>query len=915
MVSGSENNFGSPLLIAMRLTPPRLADDSVRRERLLRRACKEGGPAARLCLVTAPAGYGKSTFLAQCLRQLDDQGMATAWLTLDEDDNERDQFFHYLAAAFCRLNPALTRAAIVRYLGQGESGAGRRLITELLGALNPSRKYALFLDDYHHIENPQVHEAVQFLLKHLPDNLYLFIGSRSQPPLPLSRLRAAGDLLQLDSDALGFDDQETGALLREANHLQVSGEEVALLQARTGGWAAVLQLAALSMQGAVDRGRFVSAFSGDHTSVSDFLAEEVVAQMPGALADFLRRIAILERFCAPLCAAVSGDEQHSAELVRLRDSRLLVQSLDDVGYWYRLHPLFRNFLLRQLASAEAAQLVQLHRRASTWFEEEGMMTEAIQHAISAGDESRALDLLDDHGVSLIAQGYMSQLLSVIRRLPEAMLGESLGVLIQLTWLQVLSNQLQQGRRMLDELKARMQTLNLAQQVEVHLIEANIYTIDDQVEKAGQLTEAWIPRAPAEPIYLRPTFRLLQGLVRYHRRDFAGAQAVARELLSAPTVPDLVYNQAYASCIEALTCLVGARIKQGVDRMEDQLRNILRDVMPSSQVVALMESMLGVLHYHCGDRQKAEKFFQRGLDAQRVIATVDLVIAVTRARTQLLYGQHKHEALLDYLRETEQLADARGWKRLQACLVHERVRLLLSLGELPQARRRFDEWQNTRASFTAVPDHTRSSIEYWTRVAEVRLLLAEGKLERAETHLQPVLEEFLHSDNRFRALELLLLLARIQLAAKREDLAKQTLREALALDMEHSVIQVFRDEGEAVIKALLSLKEALRQTSGTERHQLWQQQIDIIATPYQKIPPSPARENAEQVASGLVGELTKKELATLALLVEGYSNKEISEKLCVSTNTVKTHLKSAYGKLGVSRRTQAVRSLKQLGIFE
>lgn len=920
MVSGSENKFGSPLLMAMRLTPPRLADDSVERARLLRRACREGRPAARLCLVTAPAGYGKSTFLAQCLRHLEQQGLATAWLTLDEDDNEGGQFFHYLAAAFGRLYPAITDERILRHLEQGDSACRRRLMTELLGTLDPARRYALFLDDYHHIHSPQLHEAMQFLLKHLPENLHLFIGSRSQLPIPLSRLRAAGDLLQLDSSDLGFDNEETGALLRDANRLQVNGEEVALLQSRTGGWAAVLQLAALSMQGASDRSRFVSAFSGELTSVSDFLAEEVVAQMPAALADFLRRIAILERFCAPLCAAVSGDEHYSNELGNLRDSRLLVQSLDDVGCWYRLHPLFRDFLLRQMASVDAAQLAALHRRASAWFEEEGLMTEAIQHAISAGDESRALELLDDQGVSLITQGYMFQLLGVIRRLPQAMLAESLGVLIQLTWLQVLSNQLQQGRRMLEELKARAGTLNLAQRVEVHLIEANLYTIDDQVEKAVPLTETWMPQAPAEPVYLRPTFRLLQGFARYHRRDFAGAHKVARELLAAPTVPDLVYNQAYASCIDALTCLVGARLRQGIDALEAQLRNILLHVLPSSQVVALMESMLGVLYYYCGDLQRAEKSFQHGLDAQRVIATVDLVIAVARARIQLLRGQQNHQALLDYLRETEQLADARGWKRLQACLVHERVRVLLQLGELPQARSRLEEWQKVRASFAGLSDHTRSSIDYWTRIAEARLLLVEGDLENAERQLQPTLGEFMQGDNRFRAMELQLLLVKIHLAAKREAAAKQALAAALALDTEHSAVQLYRDEGEGVVEALLSLKNDLQQSTGAERHELWQQQIETIAATHQKVSPpkSPAviaTESAQKANTGLVGELTRKELATLALLVEGYSNKEISDRLCVSTNTVKTHLKSAYGKLGVSRRTQAVRSLKRLGIFE
>ncbi|WP_231759671.1 LuxR C-terminal-related transcriptional regulator [Microbulbifer elongatus] len=916
MVSGTENTFGSPALIATRMAPPRLADGSVQRERLLRRVCSRKGPVAPLCLVTAPAGYGKSTFMAQCLRHLENLGVSTGWLTLEADDNEGETFFYYLRAAFGRLNPSFSRKLGAPPLDLDTPAGVRRLVTEFLGSLKANKRYALFLDDYQQIESPQVHALVQYLLKHLPDNLGVFIGSRSLPPIPLSRLRAAGELLEIDSRALGFGDDETGALLREANQLQVSDDEVALLLSRTGGWAAVLQLAALSMRGSPDRGRFVSAFSGNHDSVADFLAEEVVVQMPAALADFLRRAAILERFCAPLCEAVTGDRQHSVDLARLRDARLLVQSLDEVGYWYRLHPLFRDFLLRQLASADASEHAELHRRASVWFEEEGLIPEAIQHAISAGDHGRALDLLDEQGVSQIAQGYMFQLLGLIRRLPEALLGDSLNVLIQLTWLQVLSNQLHQGRRMLDELKARSATLDLAQKVEVHLIEANLYTIDDQVEKAGQLAEQWLPQAPADPVYLRPTFRLIQGFVCYHRRDFAGAQSVAQELLATATEADLVYNQAYASCLDALVYLVGARLKQGVDAMEVQLRNLLRFVLPSSQLIALVESMLGVLYYYRGDLQRAESSFQRGLDAQRVIATLDLVIAVTRARVQLLFRQQKHEALLDYLRETEQLAQARGWKRLLACLIHERVRILLALGELPQARSRFDQWQRERATFDGLPGHTRDSLDYWSSVADARLRLAEGDIEGAEVQLQPVLREFLNGENRFRAMELHLLLARIRLAAKRDMLAKQSLESALALDTDHSTVQLFRDEGEEIIGALQSLKMDLQQAPDNSCHQIWQRQIETIITPFEGAPsagvPGRPTELAETTS---VNELTKKELATLALLVEGLSNKEISDRLCVSINTVKTHLKSAYGKLGVSRRTQAVRTLKRLGVFE
>ncbi|MBB3063532.1 LuxR C-terminal-related transcriptional regulator [Microbulbifer rhizosphaerae] len=909
MPASSENRFGSTPMIALGLTPPHLVEDSVLRERLLQKACGEQLPAAHLCLVTAPAGYGKSTFLAQCRQRLQDRGLATAWLTLDEEDNEEGLFFYCLGAAFGQFNPAVTGELVERRLTAGEF-SGRHLITELLGFLDTSQHYALFLDDYHHIHNPAVHEALRLLLLHLPGNLYLFIGSRSMPPVPLSRYSAAGDLLLLDSGDLGFDREETRALLCDVNHLQVSGEEMALLCESTGGWAAVLQLAALSMQGSADRSRLVSALSANSGSVADFLTEEVVAQMPGTLAGFLRRIAILDRFCASLCLAVTGDREHSFELARLQDSRLPVQSLDESGDWYRLHPLFRNALVRQLESTRAEDLVGLHRRASTWFEKHGLMAEAIQHSISAGDEGRALELLDEEGISLLVQGYVSRFLGLVRRLPESLLRESQGTLIQLAWLQVLCNRLAQARRLLEELKSRRYSLEPAQWVEVNCIEANLYAYDDQLDKAAQLTDTWLPRCPPEPVYLRDCFRLLPGMLHYVRREYAQVLEIAREVLAAPTVPKQVYNQAWAACLAALVYLAGARLKEGIGYVEQQLDNILRHVMPNSEGVALLESMTGLLCYQRGELQRAETLFQRGLEALRVYATVDMVIGVLSARARLLHGAGDTQGALDYLDEMQALAEERGWTRLRACVVHERVRLLLALGELGRARACFDEWQHHWEILPRPSGYTQANIEEWIGVAEVRLILAEGDAVKAAVLLKALIGESVENDQVLRAMELQVLLAKTYLSENKPDQAKQALMDALALDPESGAIQLFRDEGEAVIAALTALRQDPGLSAGPEPGELWQQQIDTIITPDQT-----AGEAKPDPAGAGFGELSKMELAILALVVEGYSNKEISERLVVPIDTVKTHLKSAYGKLGVSRRTQAVRRLLQLGIFE
>ena len=913
--SGYDRPTGGVALLTTRLAPPRLASNSLKRERLLDRCSTIDDATGRLYLVTAPAGFGKSTLLAQMFRLAHDKGCTAAWLTLDANDNDEEQFCLYLEAVLNQLTSGESGRPSRRIESKSEPASSQAVIAKMISSLAVSKGfYALFLDDYHVITNSKIHDALHDLLKYLPENLSIFIGSRTQLPIPLARFKAAGRLVYFDTGDLSLDLGETKALFRESNRLDVTEIELALLHQRTRGWAAVLQLTALSFKTTEDRQKLVGAFTQGPDIAADFLAEEIMVHMPPAQAKFLRQIAVVERFCPSLCLAITGDEQQSESLMELQDSGLLIQNLDHSGQWFRMHPLFRDYLLQELEQAQDINQKELHHRVSLWFEGENLLGEAIQYAISGGEQERAIELLEGHGSSLLAQGFMFQFLSLIRRLPEELLYSSQSLLIQLAWVQALSNQLTTTRTILDELKRHVDSMDQARRVEVHAIEINLCYFEDKLEEAEKLINVWLPEAPDSPAYIKLSMQAVQALIGFNRQDFPQVMVLSKAILDREPAPDSIYSQAYSVCTAALVYFSTLELKNGTELLRTQYQRLSDLVAGHSQVIELIEPLLGALLYYQGDIAAADRHFRHGEKALNVCASVDLEILVVRTRTRLLISRGLFREALLFLQEIQKLAEARGWLRLQACILHERVRLFLALGEQDKARDCMNQWLQYLPSQSSAPQITLSSVEEWTQSAKVRLMLAEGNQVEAAEILKAMIQEFMRCGRKLRTMECWVLLAKAYTASGKLSQAKEALSEAFALDHENSVIQLFRDEGDEVIAALMALDRDLKASSETQRHKLWQRQIaaivetdDVTSHEERKISQFPAN-------TACIEKLTRRELATLALLVDGCSNKEISERLLISTNTVKTHLQRAYGKLGVSSRTQAVKSLKELGIF-
>src|SRR5918995_3675736 len=403
-------------LVSTRLRPPEARANLVARPRLTAMLQREAG--RKLTLVSAPAGFGKTTLLVAWLRSRAPGAGSVAWLSLEEGDNDPARLLSYLVAAL---------RSISGEIGEGVLSSLRSPEPPQLGALTAalineisslSTEITLVLDDYHLIDSEAVHGVVSFLLEHLPPNVHLVISSRVNPPLPLGRLRARGQMAELRAANLRFTSEEAAAFLGDVMGLALSAGDVVALEGRTEGWIAGLQLAALSMRDRKDVSGFVRAFSGSHRDVLDYLAEEVLERQPESMRKFLLETSILDYLSGSLCDALTGRSDGQEILERLERDNLFVVALDDERRWYRYHHLFADFLKARLEREGLEHIPELHRRAGSWYEREGWASEAVEHALSAGDHDWAADLVERVVGEMWFRGEVLTLLGWLVALPE-----------------------------------------------------------------------------------------------------------------------------------------------------------------------------------------------------------------------------------------------------------------------------------------------------------------------------------------------------------------------------------------------------------------------------------------------------------------------------------------------------------------
>lgn len=811
-----------------------------------------------LALVSAPAGYGKSTFVVQWLKR---QAHPFAWLSLEESDNQPNRFFTYFVAALRRDDEAFC-ADLFATLQSGQVPPQDALVTALVNEMLAwQTPHFLVLDDFHHIQDIAILDALTALLTHQPPNFHLVLVTREDPPLPLARLRARGQLTEIRAVDLRFSKTEAARMLQEGLRLELSAEDVAHLTERTEGWAAGLQLAGVSLQGRENPAAFVQTLSGSHRFILDYLTEEALKTQPPDVQKFLLETSILPRLSGDLCEAVTGRADSASLLESLLAANLFIIPLDDEGRWYRYHHLFAELLKHKLRRECVDCLPDLHRRASLWHEAQENPGLAVEHALQASDFERAVKLMVCHHWDLINQGRGSAMEAWLQSVPEDLRANCPQVHLSIVWGQTLRGDFAKMGPYLAMAEAGLANLppdapeTQVARADMFVLQSTLAQVQGKLPEALELAEKARVLVPADDLRL------------------AGLTSLA----------------------------FGATYRQ-MGRFEQSHEHLLATVQTANAINDHTTAMVAMAHlslmlWPLGRlRYTAEQAEQAIMRAESVSGIAPLMIgAVYAVLGQIYYEWNRIEDALASLLHGIRMATLSGHS---ASLVYGRVhlaRLYQGQGDLETAAQYLSEAEEVLNNNTT-PGWVRPN---WL-AQKVSLLVARGNLTEAEAVLQSAGIPA-EAPVTYRTDIIHLAWLRWRLACRHPE----------AFSLAERIVQSAEAEGRngTLIHALVL---GARAGGGAD----WLARARQIGEPegYQRVFIDEAVDENPVTSPDLIEQLTERELEVLRLLAEGLTYARMAERLVVSVNTVRYHVKGVYAKLGVEKQTQAVERGRALGLI-
>lgn len=848
-------------------------------------------------MISAPPGYGKTTLLVDWLHQ---SNQPFTWLSLDNDDNDLQRFFTYLVAALQQIDPALGEATL-SLLASPQLPTVSLLATTLINDIaNLAGPFFLVLDDYHVITAPAIHEAVKFLLEHQPPQLRLVVATRIDPPLPLARLRVRGHLTELRTDDLRFSLDETDALFQQA-HLRLKSEAIHTLSARTEGWIAGLQMAALSMQGWDDTtiAEFVATFSGSHHYVIDYLVDEVLRRQPAEVRDFLSQTAILDRFNAALCEAVTGHPDSRAILAQLERSNLFLIPLDQQRQWYRYHLLFADALRVEL-DADPQQNLARHRRAAAWFKAHGFVRDAIKHALAAEAWTEAGQLIIVASDEALYHFELGLLGSWLDKLPDATVLADPELALIKARVAYTTGQPAVSMAIIDSL-AGVSAADLPSRSWARLVSlrAVLATVRDAPEAPRLVREALTLTGEDDPMFRQHNLVIL-GLVQRLEGDTVGASQSYREgvrLGSALSVP--------AYTMHITHDLAFSLIEQGKHSEAQVLCETTRNTRADGRGQPFLTSdllaiPLAAIAYEVNDLAKARELALHGREAQRNLRQERNVgMECLRVLIMTGAGLGDWEAAWRFIREAKRGVYTYPWFAPFIAVLEADLHLLR--GDIEAAER----WAATvPLSFEDKNDEIREP-RYFTYA---RLLIARRQFAEALRLLARLERQVREGGRLLRFITVRILQALAEEGLGHQEAARSLLSEAVGIAAPHGFTRRFLDEGPAIVELLAAVRhnapdfvDRVLQASGAAAPVVVLSQPAGAATAILSRPVMPET-------------LTEQELNVLHLLAEGLSYDGVAERLVISRSTAKWHIHNIYAKLGVNDRLRAIMRAQELNLL-
>ncbi|MGE2835757.1 LuxR C-terminal-related transcriptional regulator [Mycobacterium sp. SMC-4] len=902
--------------MSTRLQPPTLAGGLISRRRLL--DLLHAGRDKRLTYIHAPAGYGKTTLVVQWIQELQDDGVPVAWLSIDHEHDDTVSFLAHLIEAVRRVEPTLG-ADLGVDLEQRSDQATRYVLGELVNqvAALPA-PLAIVLDDWHVITSAETTAALEFLIKSGPENLHLIVTSRTRAPA-IGWLRVRDQITEIDVTQLRFERAESAKFLQDLNSLNLDDEDVHRLWFRTDGWVAALQLVKLSLRNSNDPSALIEGFSGRHRSVGDYLTENVLNGLPAELLDFLLTTSVCDRLCAGLATAVSGRPDGQGMLEELERRDLFLRPLDDEREWFRYHHLFADHLRQRLRRDHGDRVVELHRIASAWFAERGLLSEAVTHALAAGDTDTAVDLVEGQAMNLVEHSRMASLLSLVSKLPEPSVITRPVLQMAIAWANCLLQRGARAQTALDHVRAALaSTTDGSASValgEAGVVQAAIDIYADRIDRAAALVAPCLDDMHNYRPFTVAACANIWSFVELHTFAYDEVQARQRWANTHHERAGGPFTGVYGRCFAGMAAFAQLDLATAGQRYTEARELAQKVTGPHSHAARLAGAMQGRLCYEVGEIACAEALLEESRELGAECGVADFMIATygTLARIKVLRGDI--DGALEVLDEGTEGANRLALPRLAAALDHERVRLYLGVDDMTRAG---DVLAAQRCHRPESTDGVGMAIRHHRLGMEARILLAHNDFDGASERLSRMRADSVRSGWRYGEALYTVELARAQFLSGDPENASATLAGMLATAAPAGLVRTVVDAGPEVVKIVADLREAGR----TGRRAA---ELPSVPTDYLSRLLAVARSDAETAAIPVIATathngaspeepLTAREIEILRLLDRGLSNKQIARTLGVTINTVKWYLKGTYIKLGVASRGASVSEARRRRIL-